>query len=420
MTRRAFALGLLAVAALAACGGVSGPRVITAEGVERETPAGAPVRNLQPALAAFGHRLFGAVAEPGTNTVLSPLSIAYAYGMARAGADPATGAELDEVFGFPSEGPHSAFNTLSRVITTTEGPPPVPDRDAVRDAQDPDDRPQPPVVGLAGGLFVQDGLAVKPEFLRTLAAKYGTGARQVDFTGDAADAINAWADEQTAGRIKRVFDRLDPRTKLVIANALYLKADWALPFTDPPQEDGSFTRADGTVVRTALMRQENEFRYASGPGWQAVELPYAESELAMWILLPEAGGSPGDRLAPGALTQTAEGLKKTRVRVVMPRWDFSTGLDLAESLAGLGLKSTGYSGIADGLFLQQAVHRANVTVDEWGTEAAAVTGLAFAVSAPPPAEVEVRADRPFAFAIVHLPTRVPLFLGQVADPTAKN
>jgi serine protease inhibitor len=29
--------------------------------------------------------------------------------------------------------------------------------------------------------------------------------------------------------------------------------------------------------------------------------------------------------------------------------------------------------------LDQAVHRANITVDEWGTEAAAVTGLGFAM-----------------------------------------
>ncbi|GGT04269.1 serpin [Planobispora rosea] len=418
MNRRAFALGLLAVAALAACGGAPGARVITAEGVRRETPAGAPVRNLQPALAAFGHSLFTEVAKPGVNTVLSPLSIAYAYGMARAGADQATGAELDEVFGFPSEGPHSAFNTLSRVITTTDRPPPVPDRDATRDAQKGGGEPEPPVVALAGGLFVQDGLAVRQEFLRTLAAKYGTGAHQVDFTGDAADVINAWADERTAGRIKKVFDRLDPDTKLVIANALYLRADWALPFTDPPEEDATFTRVDGTTVSTALMRQEGAFRHASGPGWQAVELPYAKSELAMWILLPEAGGSPGDRLSPAALTETAKALKETRVRVVMPRWDFSTGLDLGASLAELGLRSADYPGIADGLFLQQAAHRANVTVDEWGTEAAAVTGLAFAVSAPPPAEAELRADRPFAFAIVHRPTQVPLFIGQVADPTA--
>nr|BFE82050.1 serpin family protein [Planobispora longispora] len=351
--------------------------------------------------------------------MLSPLSIAYAYGMARAGADRATGAELDEVFGFPSEGPHSAFNTLSRVITTIDGPPPVPDRDAVRDAQDAGGEPEPPVVSLASGLFVQDGLAVKQEFLRTLAAKYGAGARQVDFTGNASDVIDAWAEKQTAGRIKKVFDRLDPGTKLVIANALYLKADWATPFTDPPEENAVFTRADGTTVNTALMRQEAAFGYASGPGWQAVELPYAESGLAMWILLPQAGGSPPTGSPRGA-HRDGRGLKKTRVRVVMPRWDFSTGLDLGESLAGLGLRSTGYSGISDGLFLQQAAHKVNITVDEWGTEAAAVTGLAFAVSAPPPAEAELRADRPFAFAIVHLPTRVPLFIGQVADPTATD
>jgi serpin B len=30
----------------------------------------------------------------------------------------------------------------------------------------------------------------------------------------------------------------------------------------------------------------------------------------------------------------------------------------------------------------------------------------------------VRADRPFAFAIVHHPTGAPLFIGHVADPLA--
>jgi serpin B len=419
MRRRTLTTALLALAALAACG-TPGSRLLAAEGVERNLHAGPgpgpPVANLQPGLAAFGHALLTAVAKPGANTVLSPLSIAHAYGMARAGADPATGSELDEVFGFPPEGPHPAFNTLSRVIATTDEPPPVPDRDARRDAQETE--ASPPVVRLASGLFVQDGLEVGAGFLRTLAAEYGAGARQVDFTSDAAEAIDAWAEEQTAGRIRKVFDRLDPGTRLVIANALYLKADWAVPFTDPPEEAAAFTRADGTVVRTDLMRVEAELPYASGPGWQAVELAYAGSELAMWVVLPDAGGSVGDRLAPGALTGLGGRLEKTRVRVVLPRWDFSTALDLKEPLERLGLRSTGYSGIADGLFLDRAAHTANITVDEWGTEAAAVTGLVFALSAPPPAEAVFRADRPFAFAIVHRPTLVPLFLGQVADPTA--
>ncbi|GAT68380.1 serine/cysteine proteinase inhibitor [Planomonospora sphaerica] len=418
MYRRLFT-ALLAVAALAACG-PPGSRLVTAEGVERNLYAGPgpgpPVANLRPGLAAFGHALFTAVAEPGVNTVLSPLGIAQAYGMARAGADPATGTELDEVFGFPPEGPHAAFNTLSRVIATTDEAPPPPDRDAPRDAQE--TGASPPVVRLASGLFVQDGLDVGAEFLRTLAAEYGTGAHQVDFSSDAAEAIDAWAEEQTAGRIKKVFDRLDPRTRLVIANALYLKADWAVPFTAPPEEAAAFTRADGRVVRTDLMRVEAELPYASGPGWQAVELAYAGSELAMWVVLPDEGGSVGDRLAPEALAELGGRLETTRVGVALPRWDFSTSLDLKEPLGRLGLRNTGYSGIADGLFLDRAVHTANITVDEWGTEAAAVTGLAFPAAAPPPAEAVFRADRPFAFAIVHRPTLVPLFLGQVADPTA--
>ncbi|MFC4061045.1 serpin family protein [Planomonospora corallina] len=432
MRRRTLTTALLTLAALAACrtpgsGSGSGPgsghRLVTAEGVARESYAGPepgpPVANLQPGLAAFGHALLSAVAEPRANTVLSPLGIAYAYGMARAGADPATGAGLDEVFGFPPEGPHAAFGTLSRVIATTgEAPPvpaPAPDRETPRDARQ---DPAPPVVHLAGGLFTAGDLAVRQEFLRVLAAHYGTGAHQVDFAADAVEVINAWAGERTAGRITKVFDLLDPATRLVLASALHLKAEWAVPFTDPPEPGAVFTRADGTAVRTDLMRLETELPYASGPGWQAAELAYAGGGLAMWVLLPAPGGSPARLLAPEALTRVRDGLERTRVRLALPRWDFSTALELGPALEGLGLRSSGYPGISDGLVLDRAVHGANITVDEWGTEAAAVTGLAFRLSAPPPAEAELRADRPFAFAVVHRPTLVPLFIGQVADPAA--
>jgi serpin B len=79
-----------------------------------------------------------------------------------------------------------------------------------------------------------------------------------------------------------------------------------------------------------------------------------------------------------------------------------------------------FSGMLPGVWIDQAVHRANITVDEWGSEAAAVTGLGFAVSAPPPPDVTIRADHPFAFAIVDTNTRTPLFIGHVADPTATD
>jgi serpin B len=79
-----------------------------------------------------------------------------------------------------------------------------------------------------------------------------------------------------------------------------------------------------------------------------------------------------------------------------------------------------FDGIADvGLMIDQAMHRADITVDEEGTEAAAVTGIAMAVSAVPVDDVVAfDADHPFAFVVMHDATRAPLFEGVVGDPSA--
>ncbi|WP_344982020.1 serpin family protein, partial [Streptosporangium fragile] len=381
------------------------PDMLVGEGVRRETPVDPPVTETVRGLTAFGHALFAQTAAPGANAVLSPLSVGYAFGMARAGATGDTAAQLDRVFGFPAQGPHTALNALTRRIVTTDAPPP---RTEPGTERDPRTRPEPPILAIANGLFTQEGLSVRPEFLRTLAAQYGTGVREVDFARDAAQVIDAWAERQTAGRITKVFDHLDPGTLLVLANAVYLKAGWQTPFTGPPEWGAAFTRADGTTVRTDLMHRSDTLPYAAGEGWQAVELRYTGGELAMWVLLPQPGGAPAALLTPEVTDRVATGLRERRVRLALPRWDFSTSLDLMQSLAGLGLTATGYPGIADGAFLGQAIHRATVTVDESGTEAAAVTALELLYTGPPAPkpepEVRVRADRPFAFAIVHRPT----------------
>ncbi|MER5620444.1 serpin family protein [Streptosporangium sp. NPDC002544] len=397
--------------------------MIAAKRVWRKTPVDPPVAETVRGLTAFGHALFTEIAAPGANAVLSPLSIGYAFGMARAGATGGTAAELDRVFGFPVQGPHTSLNALTRRIVTVGGPPPRTESGVEREAGA---KPEPPVVAIAGGLFTQEGLSVQRGFLRTLAAQYGTGVRQVDFTREAAQVIDAWAERETAGRIRKVFDDLAPQTLLVIANTVYLKAEWETPFTGPSERNAAFTRADGTAVRTDLIRHTGSLPYAAGEGWQAVELRYVKGELAMWVLLPRAGGSPAGLLAPEVMARVAAGLRERQVEITIPRWDFSTSLDLMKSLFGLGLTRTDYSGIADDvdLDLTQAVHHATVTVDEWGTEAAAVTALALGYTGPPEpvpeVEVEVRADRPFAFAIIHRPTLTPLFIGQVTDPTAKG
>jgi serine protease inhibitor len=428
-TRAVTLLGLAVITVAGAGCGASpdaGPGGAGLEQADPSTRSAPPPADDSPAtltegLAGFAHDFYLQAATPGKNVVVSPLSVAMAVSMARVGAGGETAAQIDRALHFPTTGRDAAFHRLATELGT-DAPVPSPARDATR-ARDPEDPPQPPIVSTANGLFVQEGFSIGEAFRRTLATDYGAQSRTVDFTRDATDVIDAWVREQTAGRIDRLFDDLDPWTVLVLANAVYLKADWATAFIEEPTVDAAFHRSDGTVMTAPMMHRTGAMRYASGPGWQAVELPYAGDELAMRVVVPTGDAPLSDLLSPDAQAAVAVGLHEERVAFSMPRWDFATDLDLEPVLEGLGMTdaftpAADFSGISPGLLIDQAIHRATITVTEWGTEAAAATGIAFRFSAQVPPPLEVRADHPFVFSVVHVPTGAPLFVGSVADPTA--
>jgi serpin B len=372
-------------------------------------------------MTAFGYDLYRVSADAASNTVISPLSIACAFAMARAGARGDTADEMDAVLRYPLEGVHAACNAITRELVTSAGPPPRTSPSATRTPGE----STPPVFNIANGLFVQEGARLQDEFLRILASQYGAGAQAVDFASpEAIEIIDAWVPEQTTDRIRKLFDELAPDTQVVLANAVYFKADWTLPFHPGATTTESFTRTDGSTVRTPMMRLEGALRYATSDTWQAIELPYADSHLAMWVLVPTGQTTPAELLAPDTFAHVATSLAPGRVDLSMPRWDFATDLDLIPLLQKLGMKvpferGADFSEMLPDVRIDQAVHRANITVDEGGTEAAAVTGMSFVpISAPPPPDVTIRADHPFAFALVETTTGTPVFIGHVADPTA--
>jgi serpin B len=74
----------------------------------------------------------------------------------------------------------------------------------------------------------------------------------------------------------------------------------------------------------------------------------------------------------------------------------------------------------DYLAIREVIHKAFLAVDKHGTEAAAATAVVMMRLTAMPAEdekpLEIRVDRPFAFAIQHASSGACLFLGRVADP----
>jgi serpin B len=440
-TTRVVALGAALVATLTACGGSSGPTYAQSSpssaaeitpSVNRASPeAKAPVGDTVDGLDAFAAAFWKAAAKPDQNLVFSPLSIGYAFAMLRVGAKGDTAAQIDKAFGFPA-GVAEAFNALTAGLITSTAPPvvtPAPRGTAPESPSvDSDPPPAPPVVTVANALFAQQGYALLPDFANTLGTQFGSAVQTTDFAQQQAalNAINHWADVHTAGRIKTILDQLDPATRLVLLNAVYLKASWTKAFTDAGKAD--FSAPDGKVSVPMMKREDEDFGYASGSTWQAVTLPYFGNRLAMRVILPKGSATPADLMTAHVLAVAAR-TRTAAVNVTMPSFDFGSDLNLKQLLPKLGISDAFDPAAADlsaittveKLFASQAVHKANITVDRLGTTASAVTALGVSATAariPTIPPIEFRVDRPFLFEIVDTKTGAPLFVGSVANPTA--
>ena len=364
---------------------------------------------------AFGADLYQRLAQDGANTVFSPVSVASALWMAWCGARGQTVAELARVLRL-NGAPDTAANwlrPLSRLIGDAAA------RGAV-------------TFRAPNTVWVQSGLPVRPEFTARLS---GAAARfaDADFTRApeaARNEINGVIAEQTAGKITGLLPpgSIGPLTRLLLANAVYLKAAWLQPFPAAQTSDAPFypdgqDRADMTVP---MMRGTAARAYVRGDGYQAVLLPYAGGSLAMAVILPDGPlAALRPALAAGTLSGVLAGTSRHQVTLSLPRFRVQAAFDLIPVLRQLGVNEAfsgdaDFSGIteAEPLHISAVAHEAYIDVDEQGTEAAAATAVgiraAAAFRSPPPVTMIV--DRPFLFAIIHTATGLPLFVGQVSRP----
>jgi serpin B len=287
---------------------------------------------------------------------------------------------------------------------------------------------------VANRLWAQQGYKFLPEFLKVTRQQYQAELGLVNFqtqTEAARQTVNRWVQQQTAGKIEDLMPQgsIEPRTKLVLTNAIYFKGNWATPFTKTATHDSDFKLSSSKNTRVPMMQMTEDFRFARLDGLKVLQMPYTGGQLAMVIVLPdEIGGlaKVEEQLSPATWKQWTGALKLASVSVQLPRFKMTSEFKLNEALSELGMPLAFEEGAADfsgmngkhDLFISAAIHKAFVDVNEEGTEAAAATGLSFAplAAVPPPERQEFHADHPFLFAIVDNRAGSLLFLGRVVDP----
>ncbi|WP_255192860.1 serpin family protein [Natronobeatus ordinarius] len=362
--------------------------------------------------------------EPAENLFVSPYSVSVALAMTYAGARGETAEGMADALRFELEGEelHAAFGALEDEFARRNE-----DGEEVEqpfdDAGDENDGPAFQL-NTANALWGQEGYGFREAFLELLEAYYGAGMQLVDFAGDAEAAreeINAWVEAETNDRIEDLLQEGDVSdlTRLVLTNAIYFLAPWRHDFDPAETAPGPFTGLDGEETEVDLMHQTAELRYAEVEGHQLVELPYANRDTSMVVILPAEGEFEAfeERFSVDRLAIMLEEMSQPEVDLTFPKFGIESRFSLLEVMADLGMPLAGdFSGMDDegGLEIGEIVHQSFVEVDEEGTEAAAATAVVMDESAPAD-HVEMVVDRPFLFYIRDRPTETPLFWGRVVD-----
>ena len=404
---------------------------------ERAAPSAsdAALEELARGNSAFAFDLYSELASEEGNLFFSPYSISLALAMTYAGARGETERQMAEVLHFPPQDVvHDAFNALDLELAS---------RSEIEEGESEGEVFE---LSIANAVWGQSGYEFLQLFLDTLAESYGAGVKAIDFKASPENArktINDWVEERTEDRIKDLIppDIITELTRMVLANAIYFNAKWRYPFDEGKTKRAPFFLLDGSTRDVPMMSYRRDLTYSKGEGYQAVRLPYYGG-MSMIVIVPDKGrfrefeGSLGVESQEQFMSDLMGRFSRYDVTLKMPKFELESEFKLSDSLETMGMlnafddhpieSKADFSGM-DGraciggdrpcLYIDEVVHKAFVSVDEEGTEAAAATAVSMSLLLSGPAHaVELTIDRPFIFLIRDWGTETILFMGRVEDP----
>uniref|UniRef100_A0A8D2B5E2 Serpin family B member 8 n=1 Tax=Sciurus vulgaris TaxID=55149 RepID=A0A8D2B5E2_SCIVU len=207
------------------------------------------------------------------NVFFSPLSISSALAMVFLGAKGDTSVQMSQALYLNRDGDiHQGFQSL---LTEVNKP------------------GTQYVLRTASRLFGEKTCGFLSTFKESCQKFYQAELEELSFAQDTEECrkhINDWVSEKTEGKIAEVLGpgTVGSLTKLVLVNALYFKGKWNEQF-DRKHTRGMLFKTNQEQKTVQMMFKQARFNlgYVEEVHTQVLELPYAEEELSMIILLPD-------------------------------------------------------------------------------------------------------------------------------------
>jgi len=365
-------------------------------------------QNILTAANAYSFALWRTINDslPAENVFVSPLSASFALGMTMNGANGSTYDEMRSALQFGNvdlAAIDSGYKSLIALLTSL----------------DPSTTMQ-----IANAIFYSQTFPFNSSFTQTVATYFDAEVKPRDFhdlTGTLS-AVNDWASSKTNGRIPKVLDSVDPSAVMYLLNAIYFKGSWRERF-DPAQTHDATFHAVGGDQSAKLMHRQGKTLYAETSDYQAVDLPYGDSAFTMSVVLPKDGKSVESvaaSLTASAWQSLGRSFAQREVDLSLPKVTLSWKRDLRGNMKALGMRAafadgadfTRMSTLGNHLFMSLLQQNTFVSIDETGTEAAAVTVGGISVTSAP-VVITVRVDRPFIFVIRERLSGTVLFMGKI-------
>ncbi len=344
------------------------------------------------------------------NIMISPLSISYALSMTVNGANGDTRDAMLEALrlnGISVDEINSSYKNLTRALLSVD---------------------KRVLMSIANSVWIENDFTAKKTFTDILTDYYNADAETFDINdASAPDKINTWIENNTNGLIKRMIEKLNDNTVMLLINAIYFKGKWKSQFDESKTIQMPFYKSAINQINVPRMKQKTDFSVYEGNGFLLAEFPYGQGNFVMDVILPDEQGGLSNTVASltdESFTAWLNQMSERETDVSFPRFKYGFKKTLKDVLTDMGMgiafsDGADLSNITDqyDLLINEVTHQTFIETNEEGTEAAAATVVDIGLTSMPPAALVFKMDHPFVYIIREITTNSIIFMGRVADPS---